>query len=87
MYRRIGCMYIAFRTVCLYEGTVPASRSAAQTKTSEERAKGVFRANTCLEAYEMIQSGECGAFSDVMMNCFKMAKSELFMDVETEKRT
>ena len=39
---------------------------------------------TCLEAYEMIQSGECGAFSDVMMNCFKMAKSELFMVVEKE---
>lgn len=39
---------------------------------------------TCLEAYEMIQNGECGAFSDVMMNCFKMAKSELFMVVEKE---
>lgn len=38
---------------------------------------------TCSEAYDMIQNGECGAFSDVMMNCFKMAKPEFLMVEET----
>lgn len=40
------------------------------------------KAATCLEAYEMIQNGECGPFSDVIMDCFKMAKSELFKVIE-----
>lgn len=40
------------------------------------------RAVTCLEAYEMIQNGECGPFSDIILNSFKMTKSELFKVVE-----
>lgn len=39
---------------------------------------------TCLEAYNRIQNGECGVFSDVMMNCFKMAKTDLFKVIETK---
>lgn len=41
---------------------------------------------TCSEAFDMIQNGACGAFSDVMMNCFEMAKQDLFQVVGTENR-
>lgn len=42
---------------------------------------------TCSEAYDMIQNGACGAFSDVMLNCFEMAKQDLFQIVGAEDRT
>ncbi|MBQ1171419.1 MAG: response regulator [Lachnospiraceae bacterium] len=42
---------------------------------------------SCPEAFDMIRKGECGAFSEVVMNCFKKAKTEFFRVVETENRT
>lgn len=36
----------------------------------------------CVEAYNMIVRGECGAFSEEILNCFEMAKLEMFMAVE-----
>lgn len=35
----------------------------------------------CLEAYNMIMDGQCGAFSEAVLKCFEMAKLELFMTV------
>ena len=35
-----------------------------------------------VEAYNMIKRGECGAFSDVIMDCFDMAKLEMFCSVD-----
>ena len=34
------------------------------------------------EAYEMILGGECGQFSDDVIECFKLAKEDFFNIVE-----
>lgn len=33
---------------------------------------------SCIDSYNMIVNGECGAFSDVIFKCFGMAKLEMF---------
>jgi len=38
---------------------------------------------SCQESFDMIKNGECGAFSDVMMDCFEKAKEEMFRAVQT----
>lgn len=37
------------------------------------------------EAYEMIQNGECGQFSPVVMECFQLAKHDFYDMVEVNK--
>ena len=50
-------------------------------------SKRVYKdAVDCKNAYKMIVSGECGAFSDVILKCMEMAKLELFMAVEKVNR-
>lgn len=50
-------------------------------------SKRVYKdAVSCIDSYNMIQNGECGAFSEVMMKCFEMAKLEMFMIVEKVQR-
>jgi len=42
-------------------------------------SKRVYKdAVCCEESFNMIKRGECGEFSDVMMRCFELAKSEFF---------
>jgi putative two-component system response regulator len=36
------------------------------------------------EAFRMIEAGECGAFSEPVLECFKMAKSKLFIATESQ---
>lgn len=46
-------------------------------------SKRVYKnAVDCLVAYNMIAHGECGAFSDVILRCFELAKLEMFMVVD-----
>lgn len=46
-------------------------------------SKRVYKtAVDCENAYNMIMNGECGAFSEVVLNCFRMARDEMFMTVE-----
>lgn len=45
-------------------------------------------AYSCDKAYEMIQNGECGAFSPKMLNCFTAAKGqmeELFNEIKAQE--
>lgn len=46
-------------------------------------SKRVYK-NACdvKEAYEMIRRGECGTFSEMMLNCFELASEELFQMVQ-----
>lgn len=37
-------------------------------------------------AYDMIKNGECGAFSEVIMNCFEKAKPEIIKTVENQQK-
>lgn len=37
-------------------------------------------------AFQMIKNGECGAFSDVIMNCFEKAQEDIFKAVEIEQK-
>lgn len=34
---------------------------------------------SCMEAFNMIIAGECGEFSETILDCFKMAEDELFL--------
>lgn len=43
------------------------------------------KAFTCDEAYQMIVNGECGIFSDKLMDCFRQARGKFEMAVLTEK--
>ena len=46
-------------------------------------SKRVYKdAVTCIEAHNMIVRGECGVFSEVILDCFEMGKLETFMIVE-----
>lgn len=46
-------------------------------------SKRVYKdAVSCIDSYNMIMNGECGAFSDVILDCFEMAKLEIFCMVE-----
>ncbi len=48
-------------------------------------SKRVYKSPYAAEtAYDMIVRGECGAFSEKMLNCFARAKEELFTMVETK---
>lgn len=41
---------------------------------------------SCLESFNMIVRGECGAFSEVILDCFEMAKLEIFMVADKDQK-
>ena len=46
-------------------------------------SKRVYKASmSCEEAFDMIERGECGAFSEQILKCFRMAKGQLFKIAE-----
>lgn len=51
-------------------------------------SKRVYKSSvSCQESYDMIQNGECGQFSNTILECFSKAKEDMFAVVEKSAKS